>query len=217
MGKSKWERKPPSQNSGLSWWSNSTVLHFLSALRELKSDVWGNDLSHPSGCSLQLEALVHVHYMVTGRWTFHPSSVTGRQLRERKEKTSCETAFLEWIFARVAMEMGTSCTSSVRACKRTSRYLRWSFVSLLDTEGTPPSPPPLCLLTTVQFPAGISLQQLFLSISFRLWFPDVAGLSGKRVGRRLRHSDYHMNLCLFFERHWRWGFKQKPFQMDLHH
>ncbi len=57
----------------------------------------------------------------------------------------------------------------------------------------------------------------FLSISFRLWFPDVAGLLGKRVGRRLRHSDYHMNLCLFFERQWRWGFKQKPFQMDLHH
>ncbi len=160
-------------------------------------------------------------YMFTTWWqegehSTRLPSLAGSCESERK-KASCETAFLEWIFAHVALEMGTSCTSSVRVGKRTSRYLRWSFVALLDTEGTPPSPPPPCLLTTVQFPAGISLQQLFSSISFRLWFPDVAGLSGKRVGRRLRHSDYHMNLCLFFERQWRWGFKQKPFQMDLHH
>ncbi len=78
----------PELRSQLMEQSNSFTF-FLSALRELKSDVWGwgNDLSHPSGCSLQLEALVHVRYMVTGRRTFHPSSVTGRQLREQKKKS----------------------------------------------------------------------------------------------------------------------------------
>lgn len=159
---------------------------FLLAPVKWESDVccWGGTISptHPSGCSLQLEALVHVRNMVTGRWTFHPPSVTGRQLQERRKKSSCETAFLKWTVAHVAMEMGTSCTSSVRACKRTSRYLRWSFVALSDSEGTPPSPPPLCLLTTVQFPAGISLWQLFSSISLRLRFPDAAGALGWRGG-----------------------------------
>lgn len=56
-------------------------------------------LSHPSCSRLQLEKQLRVCNMVTGRWTFHPSSITGQLLRggDRRTEEDCvdRTALLE--------------------------------------------------------------------------------------------------------------------------
>lgn len=51
------------------------------------SELEEGSLSHPSCPRLQLEKRLRVCNMVTGRWTFHPSSITGQLLRGGKRGT----------------------------------------------------------------------------------------------------------------------------------
>lgn len=197
----------------------SKVFSFLLlALMKWESDVccWGEQSLPP--IRLQLEALVHVHFMVTGRWTFHPPSVTGRQLQGRRKKVPVKQRFSSgplpmwpwrWEFPVQALSERVSGLADISA-------------DLLLLCRTPKEPHRLLLFSArsrqFNFLLAFNSGNFFHQSLSRLRFPDAARALGWRGGfGRLRRSDYHMNLCLFFERHWRWGLKQKPFHMDLHH